>query len=358
MGTVQVFTKDRMLAIENSSVVGGTVNVDGNLILTRKDGTTINAGDVKRLLPSRLGATNNLGANNNPDTLTDSGWYSGYNWAGSLTGYGIGTLETIQYSPDWIIQKFTLVDVVPKMFVRARYSGTTWGSWAPIPTKSMVDAAIFTAVSPLDQNAFTVTTPARSFPFGVSLMIHDPAVGWPVNTYGIVRTERGYKNQESGGTIQYWNSYYGDSYPEHGKWFREWGYLATVWGPWRRIKTDIEVTAIGSMGSIVGGSTTPFNELVLTGGFTSPDTKTLVIPAPGLYNIQMSQLVSAPSAGYYQCMVNNVDVYHAYTPGTMVDLHVNITRKLAVGDTIRFFYNGATPSSWAGTHSNLSIYRA
>jgi len=46
MGTVQVFTADRMLGIENSSIVDGSV-VGDNLILTQKDGTPIDAGNVR-----------------------------------------------------------------------------------------------------------------------------------------------------------------------------------------------------------------------------------------------------------------------------------------------------------------------
>lgn len=46
MATVTVFTAARMLAIENASVVDGEV-VGDNLILTRHDATTIDAGDVR-----------------------------------------------------------------------------------------------------------------------------------------------------------------------------------------------------------------------------------------------------------------------------------------------------------------------
>jgi len=45
MATVTVFTAARMQAIENASVVSGTVTA-GNLILTKFNGTTINAGSV------------------------------------------------------------------------------------------------------------------------------------------------------------------------------------------------------------------------------------------------------------------------------------------------------------------------
>lgn len=47
MGTVEVFTKARMQTIEDSTVVAGEVNLDGDLILETRDGTPINAGHVK-----------------------------------------------------------------------------------------------------------------------------------------------------------------------------------------------------------------------------------------------------------------------------------------------------------------------
>ena len=46
MATVTVFTAARMEAIEGSSVVSGTINGSGHLILTKHDGTTLDAGDV------------------------------------------------------------------------------------------------------------------------------------------------------------------------------------------------------------------------------------------------------------------------------------------------------------------------
>lgn len=46
MATVTGLTKDRMLAIEAASVVGGTVNGSGHLVLTKHDGTTIDSGSV------------------------------------------------------------------------------------------------------------------------------------------------------------------------------------------------------------------------------------------------------------------------------------------------------------------------
>lgn len=51
MATVQGLTKDRMLAIEAASVVDGEINGSGHLILTRHDGSTIDAGDALLAVP-------------------------------------------------------------------------------------------------------------------------------------------------------------------------------------------------------------------------------------------------------------------------------------------------------------------
>lgn len=46
MASVTVFSALRMLAIEAASIVGGAVNAGGDLILTKHDGGTVNAGHV------------------------------------------------------------------------------------------------------------------------------------------------------------------------------------------------------------------------------------------------------------------------------------------------------------------------
>lgn len=42
---------------------------------------------------------------------------------------GIGILEILYYSKDWILQRFTSIEVTPRFWVRTFHSGTTWGSW-------------------------------------------------------------------------------------------------------------------------------------------------------------------------------------------------------------------------------------
>lgn len=46
MATVEVVTSDRILALEAETVVNGSVNVEGDLILTKHGGSTVNAGHV------------------------------------------------------------------------------------------------------------------------------------------------------------------------------------------------------------------------------------------------------------------------------------------------------------------------
>lgn len=67
MGTVDVLTKTRMLAIEAASVVGGLVNGSGHLILTKFDASTIDAGSV-------------IGPQGNPGTNGTNGTAPGIPW--------------------------------------------------------------------------------------------------------------------------------------------------------------------------------------------------------------------------------------------------------------------------------------
>lgn len=44
----------------------------------------------------------------------------------------IAILETIAYSDDWIIQRFSVPGTSIRMFVRSFYNGTTWSEWKSI----------------------------------------------------------------------------------------------------------------------------------------------------------------------------------------------------------------------------------
>ena len=68
---------------------------------------------------------------NNPDIdqyHTKSGIYGLYNCT-KTPNSGIGTLEVIYYSWDWVIQRFTTIEATPRMWERSFTGGNTWNAW-------------------------------------------------------------------------------------------------------------------------------------------------------------------------------------------------------------------------------------
>lgn len=74
MATVTGFTAERMQAIEDGTVTSGTVNDDGDLILTHHDGSTTNAGDVVGPTgPAGADGTDGSGDTNPPGSMVAYG---------------------------------------------------------------------------------------------------------------------------------------------------------------------------------------------------------------------------------------------------------------------------------------------
>jgi len=130
VATVTLFTAARMAAIEAKAVVSGVVNAAGNLILSRQDGTTIDAGLVK-------------GANGAPG----SKWHQG-------TGAPAGSLGVIG---DWYTN-LTNYDIYEKTGASAWTArgnikggigpqgpvGVLWrGAWAPNTAYAVNDAVTY-----------------------------------------------------------------------------------------------------------------------------------------------------------------------------------------------------------------------
>lgn len=96
MATVTSFTADRMLAIENASVIGGEV-VGDNLILTRKDGSQINAGSVR-------GAPGLRGFTGTPGEVTNAALTSAINTVNNniaKAGFGIVAHASTEAEQSW-----------------------------------------------------------------------------------------------------------------------------------------------------------------------------------------------------------------------------------------------------------------
>ena len=60
MATVTGFTAERMLEIENTTVVSGEINESGHLILEQRDGTEIDAGSALPALPDATATTQGI----------------------------------------------------------------------------------------------------------------------------------------------------------------------------------------------------------------------------------------------------------------------------------------------------------
>ena len=74
-------------------------------------------------------ATKYLGQNPDINSMRwESGVYGLYG-CNQAPASGIGILEVLAYSGDWVIQRYTKVGATPQMWERAFHSGTTWGAW-------------------------------------------------------------------------------------------------------------------------------------------------------------------------------------------------------------------------------------
>lgn len=71
------------------------------------------------------------------NTIRTPGMYGVYNATNGPASNGIATLEVITYSPDWIVQRFTVV-ANGLIYVRRWHSGTTWSGWYTILDTSQV----------------------------------------------------------------------------------------------------------------------------------------------------------------------------------------------------------------------------
>ncbi len=92
------------------------------------------------------------------------------------------------------------------------------------------------------------------------------------------------------------------------------------------------------------------------GGFSAiTGQQNITVPIAGKYQIDTQQLIAPNGAGYWELRINGTRYIHAYTPSSMMDLHIHTIRHLEAFDTISFFYSGNTPSSWSDEHSRFSV---
>lgn len=185
MATVTGLTAARMIEIEAASVVSGTINASGHLILTKHDGATIDAGYALVAVPDASDTQKGV-----VELATDAETASGSN---------------------------STLAVTPKSLASVRIK------W-------------------LDQANYNNTTPTSAYPDGESLIYLDnitgPAGGWGPyasgDWWGVLHTRN-----IGGDTIQTWRSV-GTGKPV--AWNRCGN--ASGWGPWKRLATFDEAVQI------------------------------------------------------------------------------------------------------------------
>lgn len=198
MGTVEVVTKDRMLAIEAASVVSGSVDAGGHLILQRFDETLIDAGVVKGQdgedATALLGVSNvssvtlalaGLGTPEDPWDLSASlsgvsvaDWNLaidvGFYWAnGAANAPHSGTLvgSVVRSPTGYLIQSLSPTNLKVLFQFRRVFDGTTWSPWGFEPG-SVVFHATMVDEPYANNNFLSMGHPDRAWanlfdPFGV-----------------------------------------------------------------------------------------------------------------------------------------------------------------------------------------------
>lgn len=141
MATVTAFTAERMKAIEDTTVVSGLVDVNGDLILYQRDETPINAGNV-------IGPPAEL-----PDRLTTEGqevtdWYQaiypGFYWGisaangptapdGGSGAWQMGFVTRLASQNRMLLEvREARTGVGETTVARSYYNGSTWTPWTYI----------------------------------------------------------------------------------------------------------------------------------------------------------------------------------------------------------------------------------
>ena len=66
-------------------------------------------------------------SNTDLNTIKTAGWYYGYTGMTNAPAQSIAVMEVLVYSPDWIVQRFTVVNGAE--YIRHWHSATTWSEW-------------------------------------------------------------------------------------------------------------------------------------------------------------------------------------------------------------------------------------
>lgn len=260
MATIIGLTAERMREIEAASIVDGTIDVNGHLILTRYDGQTIDAGSAMVSVPSenlvhfldRAGYAENTPPGGYPDGLSIMRLDDVESTADWPTFAGrFGTVATVNHrvtdgndfdtNQTWTLLSGTAG--TQEQWIRSG-NGSGFGAWKRIALKADVDAvntalgSTNTTVTGIDNrvktlenarnlgdDAFAETALGSSYPLGVSLM-SNVAASWSVG-FGMIVTNRISDTRTN-------QVFHGNNF--NGMWKRY--FYSGTWGPWVPIYDD------------------------------------------------------------------------------------------------------------------------
>ena len=170
MATVTGFTASRMIALENSTVVGGTIAGD-DLILQQHDGVTINAGNVRGPQgPAGINGTNGatgqgwvpveIGNAKNLDNFQDPGTYSQTQRSEAVSGTNYptpyaGFLEVVSTPGGFTKQVYTVGDMGSPTSPDLNNSYVRFcnaGSWTPWVSQGSTSSPYLSVILSTSQN--------------------------------------------------------------------------------------------------------------------------------------------------------------------------------------------------------------
>lgn len=398
MATVTSFTAARMLQIENSTVTGGSVNEEGHLILSTRDGTLIDAG----LLGGVGGASVTTSTTpplepENGDMWFDttdgqvyvfyvdvdsSQWVSISGGGGAKYPLGATVAWAGANEPSWgLFLNGQTVSASEYSGLAALFpewvSGTDlilpdWGGHTPVGYKAS-DDTFFTLGAMLGEKTHDHTLSENGWALigsGTSWVSQEktvPSWAYTKASSGVSAASGNYSRATvlSGATdlastiqpsvVVNWVICAASSSGDFD--FEVQTALVNQVSALDS-KINSRPTAVGSFaGGIVANTYMVMENMVVSGGMSFPNTTTLVVPETGLYQINASQLIDPAGAAYLECRINGNLEYHAYTMGDRLDLHIGIALNLAAGDEIRFYFRLSIDSSWPKPHSHVSVYR-
>lgn len=255
MAVVESMTLARQLALEASTVVGGSINGSGHLILTRHDGTTIDAGNALVAVPDKE-VLDFLDPNSYTETTPPSGYPDGESllyldpthttasWPSAFSAKRVvirstrdatnGSGDVAQVALRLVNNTFTM-----EQYIRSSRSDV-WTPWVRVITTADVPSIVSTLAAPAESADYT------AYPSGVSITNVGSGSGWSIGGgFGNIVTV----NQTNNRVFQLFISSAGGSSGNVSTWTRTY-HTPEGWTPWFQTATPQDPSTMGITGEI------------------------------------------------------------------------------------------------------------